>query len=543
MLKKGVPDPRVRAAIGSPTQAIDATAVIAGTQDAAPLDSRRGGLRPAGPRQRPVPAGCCRRRQAMAAPSSLLYGLARRPGRRRSTAGATLTIVGIYRAPVVLTDYWFGREPAYFPMEFPAGHRREGGGGSLRRAVHRAADLPAGDRAPAGLGHPRLPGDPWPGDGGHRARPWRTTSTGITNSTDLQAFGAVVRTSLPGLVLDIQKSWTFLAVPVLLATVQLLALIWLLLFLVVTDTVEARSSEIALAKLRGYRGPQAARLRPRRAGVTCWSRHCPPVFSLGLGAQHLVQPLAAAPRHARRAAGLGLGRSRTGHPGRHGGRGRGGPASADPADRRAVAQGRPPGDRPRLGVRLDRPDRRGRRTGPAQGRRRFHVGTAELGRPAGPGPARARGGRGLLAAAATGVPPAVPQDRLAREHPRLPRRPVHRPATRRRPYDDDPGDRLCPGDLRHRGLGQQRRQPHSARPDADRSAGRHRRRADQRPPTLPQWSTSSTRLAPGRRPSTPTSTRPAATSWCWESSPTGFPGSPTGAHVSPAPAWPTSPPS
>src|SRR4051812_11622988 len=40
VLKAGVPDAKVRAAIGTPTQAIDATAVIAGGQDAAPLDSR-----------------------------------------------------------------------------------------------------------------------------------------------------------------------------------------------------------------------------------------------------------------------------------------------------------------------------------------------------------------------------------------------------------------------------------------------------------------------------------------------------------------------
>src|SRR3954469_20129209 len=40
VLKRQVPNPRVRAAIGTPIQAIEATAVIAGGQDAAPLDSR-----------------------------------------------------------------------------------------------------------------------------------------------------------------------------------------------------------------------------------------------------------------------------------------------------------------------------------------------------------------------------------------------------------------------------------------------------------------------------------------------------------------------
>ena len=48
-----------------------------------------------------------------------------------------------------------------------------------------------------------------------------------------------------------QSGWRSLAIPILLITLQLLALCLLLLFLAVTDAVEGRGAEIALAKLRG----------------------------------------------------------------------------------------------------------------------------------------------------------------------------------------------------------------------------------------------------------------------------------------------------
>ena len=57
-------------------------------------------------------------------------------------------------------------------------------------------------------------------------------------------------------------SWRKLMIPVVLITAQLLALVWLLLFLVITDAAEIRGPDLALAKVRGL-GP----LRTLRFGL------------------------------------------------------------------------------------------------------------------------------------------------------------------------------------------------------------------------------------------------------------------------------------
>ncbi|HET7529421.1 MAG TPA: ABC transporter permease, partial [Mycobacteriales bacterium] len=74
----------------------------------------------------------------------------------------------------------------------------------------------------------------------------------LTASPALLNSQTVVITSIPSTMSGIHASWGKLAVPVVVVTAELLVLTWLLLFLVVTDAVEARGTEIALAKLRGY---------------------------------------------------------------------------------------------------------------------------------------------------------------------------------------------------------------------------------------------------------------------------------------------------
>lgn len=73
----------------------------------------------------------------------------------------------------------------------------------------------------------------------------------LVNPT-LEDMGAVATSSIPQLIDQIRAGWQTLDVPVFLITCQLLLLIWLLLFLLVTETAEARAGEVALAKLRGH---------------------------------------------------------------------------------------------------------------------------------------------------------------------------------------------------------------------------------------------------------------------------------------------------
>ena len=76
--------------------------------------------------------------------------------------------------------------------------------------------------------------------------------TSLATSQDLLAESVSVQSSVPDSLESVQASWKAVADPVTLTTLTVLLLSWLLLFLIVTDSVEARGSEIALAKLRGH---------------------------------------------------------------------------------------------------------------------------------------------------------------------------------------------------------------------------------------------------------------------------------------------------
>jgi putative ABC transport system permease protein len=72
-------------------------------------------------------------------------------------------------------------------------------------------------------------------------------------ATNVANQNVIVTTEVPATLSTVQSSWRTVAVPVLLITVTLLALSWLLLFMAVTDAVDARGPEVALARLRGHR--------------------------------------------------------------------------------------------------------------------------------------------------------------------------------------------------------------------------------------------------------------------------------------------------
>lgn len=154
-------------------------------------------------------------------------------GQRLEVGGwPRLTITGLYRIPDVAGDYWFGRGPDYQDalvttyQTMVAGRVRQGSGVldyPLVTARVRAGDIPA----------------------------LRSGIDKLANSTQLQLDQVIVGSAIPGRFAAIEASWRTVLVPVWLITAELLSVSWLLLFLTVTDAVEARGPEIALAKLRG----------------------------------------------------------------------------------------------------------------------------------------------------------------------------------------------------------------------------------------------------------------------------------------------------
>ncbi len=165
----------------------------------------------------------------------------------RGSGWPTLVVTGVYQPPDANLDYWVLHGQTYFPSKAPSG----GQGAGLDAVFTSHATL--SDAAHSEQGSAYI-------DDGLAVRRLRVSDVGVLQqamtslaaSQDLLAEGVTVQSSVPDSLGEAQASWKAVADPVALATLTVLLLSWLLLFLIVTDSVEARGSEIALAKLRGH---------------------------------------------------------------------------------------------------------------------------------------------------------------------------------------------------------------------------------------------------------------------------------------------------
>ena len=185
-------------------------------------------------------------------PMARLYSL--RVGQRLNVSGwPQLTVTGFYRIPDVSRDYWFSRGPAYFPMELgPASDnpRAALNASSLDALLTSYATMAAISPTAQGtavLDYPLITDHVRAGD----VPALQSALDSVVNGTQLQLDQVTVASQIPGTFATIEASWRTVLVPIWLITAQLISVSWLLLYLSVTDAVEARGPEIALAKLRG----------------------------------------------------------------------------------------------------------------------------------------------------------------------------------------------------------------------------------------------------------------------------------------------------
>ena len=165
----------------------------------------------------------------------------------RDSGWPTLGVTGIYRPPDTGLDYWVLHGQTYFPSKASAG----GQGAGLDAVFTSHATLSHAADSEHGSAYI---------DDGLAVRRLRVSEVGVLQqgltslaaSQDLLAEGVTVQSSVPDSLGAAQASWKAVADPVALTTLTVLLLSWLLLFLIVTDSVEARGPEIALAKLRGH---------------------------------------------------------------------------------------------------------------------------------------------------------------------------------------------------------------------------------------------------------------------------------------------------
>ncbi|HEY7147788.1 MAG TPA: ABC transporter permease [Streptosporangiaceae bacterium] len=160
-----------------------------------------------------------------------------------------LTITGIYKLPNTSKDYWFGRGTIYFPS--PGENPRNLTQSGFDAMFTPRSTLEQGPADQQGtvvvdelLSGSRLTGDDVAG--------LKTAMTALAANPALGEQQVLISTAIPATLTSVQANWRSVAIPVVLITAQLLLLCLLLLFLTVTDATDARGTEVALVKLRGY---------------------------------------------------------------------------------------------------------------------------------------------------------------------------------------------------------------------------------------------------------------------------------------------------
>jgi putative ABC transport system permease protein len=159
---------------------------------------------------------------------------------------SALTITGLYALPDQTLDYWFGRGALYFPVtttSFSATSDIDAMFATRSTLEQSPAAWQGMAVVDEMLNSGRITGD--------EVAPLSAAMTAFTDSQVLSDQQVLVSTTIPATVQTVESSRNSVAVPVVLITAQLLVLCLLLLFLAVTEAVEARGPEIALAKLRG----------------------------------------------------------------------------------------------------------------------------------------------------------------------------------------------------------------------------------------------------------------------------------------------------
>lgn len=167
-----------------------------------------------------------------------------------AVAWPTLTVTGVYKVPTnVTSDYWVLHAQDYFPLEQPQDVRHPSP--NLDAIFTSQATMSAAPATLQGTSQvdQRLASNRLTiSDVG----PLAAGLTAFTTSVNLAGNQIVVQSSAPSTLAAVKAQWRAVAVPVTVTTTTVLVLSWLLLYLIVLEAVEARGTEIALAKLRGH---------------------------------------------------------------------------------------------------------------------------------------------------------------------------------------------------------------------------------------------------------------------------------------------------
>ena len=165
----------------------------------------------------------------------------------------TLTITGIYSPPGPSDDYWLDRLSTYFPFEYPPTYSPRPSFPQYDTDAIFTVQSTLENAPAAAQG--TLVYDQFLTQAAVNRGDVDRLSTGVAGlltDTQLQNEQAIVTSTIPQTVASVRSSWSALAIPTVLISAELLVLAWLMLFLLVTEAVDSRGGDIALAKLRGH---------------------------------------------------------------------------------------------------------------------------------------------------------------------------------------------------------------------------------------------------------------------------------------------------
>ena len=164
-----------------------------------------------------------------------------------------LTVTGVYTVIDPTEPYWFGNISSYFPTEYAAGNAAISSGTPAdalftpRGTLETATGDPQGSVMVAQLVNIATV------DGADLTKLVNTVKI-LGYQLSLDPSSPSISSLIPTIADSIHAGWHGLSVPIFLITIQLLVLVWMLMFLVIRDSIDARGAEVALMRLRGRRG-------------------------------------------------------------------------------------------------------------------------------------------------------------------------------------------------------------------------------------------------------------------------------------------------
>ena len=157
------------------------------------------------------------------------------------------TVTGIYTVPRLTNQYWSTRGDIYFPLSSTTapGASAVDSFFTARSTLENARQ---DEQGTAVIDDQLIPANVSTANVGDLS----TALINFANDNALLSQQVTITTNIAGTVGSMRSAWHSVAVPVALVTAELLVLCLLMLFTAVTEAIDSRATDIALARLRGH---------------------------------------------------------------------------------------------------------------------------------------------------------------------------------------------------------------------------------------------------------------------------------------------------